>query len=70
MSGLFSLPLRPHWGLWWGCELLGWRPCGPLLSCGPSAVSGMQKVPNKWVLSKWRPGPFSHSFGGDFRADS
>ena len=57
MSGLFSLLLRPHWGLWWAVSSWGGGPGAPLLSCGPSAVSGIQKVLNKWVLSKWRPGP-------------
>lgn len=51
--------------------LLGWRLWCSLLSCGPSAVSGIQKVLNKWVLSKCRPGPCpqgSPCFGRDFGA--
>ena len=64
VSGLLSLPQSLSRSV-----LLGWRLWCSLLSCGPSAVSGIQKVLNKWVLSKCRPGPCpqgSPCFGRDF----
>ena len=68
VSGLLSLPQSLS-----GSVLLGWRLWCSLLSCGPNAVSGIQKVLNKWVLSKCRPGPCpqgSPCFGRDFGADN
>ena len=67
-SGLLSLPQSLSRSV-----LPGWRLWCSLLSCGPSAVSGIQTVIHKWVLSKWRPGPCpqgSPYFGRDFGADN
>lgn len=77
VCGLLSLAAEAAVGTRWCREL--WQAASSgrgdtgSLSGGPSAAAGIQKVLNKLVLNRWRPGPFpreSHCLGGGFGADS